>query len=173
MEKNIVISATQLKNTKTSYQCLCKLCYDFSVLNDAKVNVNFVDVTFIAGNFFSIIGCIFSTFSVNNNLKIYIKNLRPEIAQVMVKNGFSRYFRNIKSKEQPDDSVIPYQIFNNHEIDLFKEHITIHLLQHHGMPQMSVPLKNRITDNLLEMFATILFIRWFTPADNIFTVIKC
>lgn len=155
MKKNIVISATQLKNTKTSYQCLCKLCYDFSVLNDAKVNVNFVDVTFIAGNFFSIIGCIFSTFSVNNNLKIYIKNLRPEIAQVMVKNGFSRYFRNIKSKEQPDDSVIPYQIFNNHEIDLFKEHITIHLLQHHGMPQMSVPLKNRITDNLLEIFGNV------------------
>lgn len=155
MENTIVISATQLKNTKASYQCLGQLCYDFSVLNHGKVNVDFIHVTFIAGNFFSIIGCIFGTYSVNNNLEIHVKNLRAEIAQVMGKNRFSRYFRNIKTDDQPDDSVIPYQIFNNHEIDFFKEHITIHLLQHNGMPQMSVPLKNRITDNLLEIFGNV------------------
>lgn len=155
MENTIVISATQLKNTPFSYQCFGKLCYDFSVLNDVRVNVDFVHVTFIAGNFFSIIGCIFSTFSANNNLEIRVKNLHPEIAQVMGKNGFSRYFSNIKTEKNPNDSVIPYQIFNNHEIDLFKEHITIHLFQHNGMPQMSVPLKNRITDNLLEIFGNV------------------
>ena len=76
MEQTIIVSATQLKNTKASYQCLGKLCYDFSILNDALVNVDFVHVTFIAGNFFSIIGCIFNTYSVHNNLKIHIKNLR-------------------------------------------------------------------------------------------------
>ncbi len=155
MKNKIVIPAAQLKNTKFSYQCLSKLCYDFSLLNDVKVNVDFVNVTFIAGNFFSVIGCIFSTFSVNNNLKIHIQNLRPEIVQVMRRNGFGSYFSNIKTEDHTDDSVIPYLIFNNHEIDVFKEYITIHLLQHNGMPQMSVPLKNRITDNLLEIFGNV------------------
>lgn len=119
------------------------------------VNVDFVHVTFIAGNFFSIIGCIFNTYSVHNNLKIHIKNLRYEIANVMSKNGFSKYFRNIKTEKDPGDSVIPYRVFHNHEIDTFKEHITIHLLQHTGMPQMSSPLKARITDNLLEIFGNV------------------
>lgn len=155
MKNSIVVSAVQLKNTKAAYQSLSQLCYDFSVLNNTTVNVDFANVTFIAGNFFSIIGCIFGTFSANNNLKITITNLRPEIADVMSKNGFSKYFHNIETKKELPDSVIPYQVFHNHEIDIFKKHITVHLLQHTGMPKMSNALQTRITDNLLEIFGNV------------------
>lgn len=154
MEHVLRVETSQLKNQRSSYEHLNKLSYDFSQLHNTKVTVDFSNVTFISGNFFSIIGDIFNTYATNNDLSIGVTNLRTEIADVMCKNGFSKYFHMPKKKDS-FGTTIPYQRFHCDEIEFFKQHITKYIFQHNGMPSMSEALNDKIVNNMLEIFANV------------------
>lgn len=154
MEHIITIDASQLKNQRSSYAHFNQLSYEISLLRDVTVTIDFSNVTFISGNFFSIIGDVFNTYTAQNNLKIRIANLRNAIKDVMCKNGFSRYF-NIAEKEDNYETVVPYQVYHSNDIDLFERHITSYIFQHTGMPFMSQPLQNKIINNVLEIFINV------------------
>ena len=109
MEHILKIESHQLKNNLlSSYKCLNKLSCDFKQIHNSTVIVDFSNVTFISGNFFSIIGNIFSTYSIENELSIKIANLDRNIANVMCKNGFGKYFKNMKPKRDDFGTVIPF-----------------------------------------------------------------
>lgn len=156
MEHILKIESHQLKNNLlSSYKCLNKLSCDFKQIHNSTVIVDFSNVTFISGNFFSIIGNIFSTYSIENELSIKIANLDRNIANVMCKNGFGKYFKNMKPKRDNFGTVIPYHTFHYEDIEPFKNYITTHVFCHHGMPTMSSALQTKIISNTLEIFANV------------------
>lgn len=153
-EHRISLNVSQLKNRSSSYGHFSVLCYELSKLHNTQVTIDFSQVTFISGNFFSIIGDIFNTYHAKNNIQINVSRLRVEIADVMRKNGFGRYF-GIEEKEDSYGTVIPYQQYHSNDIDIFKQHITAYVFQHKNMPSMSEALKSKIINNVLEIFINV------------------
>lgn len=134
-------SATQLKNTKASYQCLGKLCYDFSILNDALVNVDFVHVTFISGNVF--LGNTEKTSILGGNMEqiLHVSEilgtttaLTREQGQVIYKkicevidagDKVSLDFSDIESILSPFLNVAVGKLYNKYSSDTLNDNLNI------------------------------------------------
>lgn len=145
-----------MRNLQTSFQShndLARLFYTINSYQNIKLILDFSNVTFIAANQFSVLGCILSVFGSNNSLSgIYFVQVPKKIRTLLRVNGFGKQHLSYEPLPDTYNTAIPYRIFSVSQIDEFEKYITIQIFERKDIPAMSTPVRDIIIDNILEMF---------------------
>lgn len=118
---------------------------------EKEVRINFDGVGFIAANQLAVLGALFDEFCVKKEAHIYLDNLKPNLRQVMQKNGFGQNIGLDPIKDR-FHTTIPYKHFRISESTEFEKYLIMHIFQRTDIPVMTEAAKNAITDNILEVF---------------------
>ncbi|MED9967563.1 MAG: hypothetical protein UFJ18_12360 [Blautia sp.] len=152
MEKVKYIQLSNLQTSYSSHNKLAKLYADIHSCSWDFIIINFEKVSFISANQFSVLGCILTSFLIQHkNTKISFTNLSPKIKEIMQVNGFGKHF-SLEPLPDKNNTAIPYKIFNVSQIDEFERYIGISIFNRNDLPRMSCGVRDRITDNILEIF---------------------
>ena len=148
---------SNLQNSFSSHNQLCKLAYEIENTNAPKITIDLTNVNFIASNLFSVLGCICSDYARKNPCvnPILITGMKQQTINIIKKNGFCEHLGLTKI---PDvhNTVIPYKRFSVNEIDEYERYLTINLFTRKDLPQMSKGVSNLIRDYLLELFKNVM-----------------
>lgn len=144
-------------NDITTYEELIKIYNDLSVIDEQRVLFDMTKTQFIAANLFSVLGCILHTLSMENSLTFTFRNIHPKIKNVMQRNGFSKIFR-LDTIKDPNNTTIEYKIFNATTENLveFEKYTILNIINRNDMPEMSALVRDRIVDNILEIFNNVI-----------------
>jgi len=113
--------------------------------HDGDIVLNYENTTWIAANFFAVIGSIID----HHELKFYKVdqiNIGEKILEVCEKNGFLP-----KRRYDIYDTTIKYQTFSKNERKLFSEHILTNLYGKESFPKMSKLLEKQMSVRLEEI----------------------
>lgn len=149
------IKIIQLSNLQTSFNShrrLAALFQEILSFDGQTLLFDFINVTFISSNQFSVLGCIISSFRDKHpQVNVLFKNISPNIFRIMKISGFGKH---LSFDQLPDvnKTTIPYKIFNVTEINEFEKYITISIFERSDLPQMSSGARDNIIDNILEIF---------------------
>lgn len=146
-----------LQNDIPSYEFLIKLYNKFSEHSRAHIRLNMKNTQFIAANLLSLFGCILHDLYNKNSHYFTIYGLNDKIKNVMQRNGFSRHFSWDRLPD-PNNTTIEYRNFSATTDNLleFEKYILLNIMSRNDMPAMSPLVKDRIVDNILEIFNNVI-----------------
>lgn len=156
--REIFYMTNDLQNSFSSHNLLCKLACELRDTSASKVTIDLTDVSFIASNLFSVLGCIFSDFALRHPgpNPIYLKGLKESTRKIIQKNGFGEEHLGIKKIADSYNTVIPYKIFSINDINDYERYLTLNLFTRKDLPQMSQAVSDCIRDYLLELFKNVM-----------------
>lgn len=147
-----IISMCNLQNSYKSHNALSRMYAEMKSFAGNTLILDFANVTFISANQFSVLGCIISSFQADHpNTLIQFANIKPNVGNIMKVNGFGKHLA-LESKPDTYNTSIEYKIFNVLQIDAFEKYVTISIFGRSDIPQMSNGAREKIIDNILEIF---------------------
>lgn len=160
----------QMNNLQTSYQSHNELARIFTILSSFhgdELILDFSKVTFISANQFAVLGCMLSTFlKINAKAQILFRYIPEKLECVMRMNGFNRHLVDFDPLPDIHNTTITYKIFKVTQIDEFEKYILMEIFSRNDIPQMSNQVKDRIIDNILEIFNNV---KEHTNSSNLYT----
>lgn len=146
-----------LQNDIPSYEFLIKLHNKLSMCSDKHIVLNMKNTQFVAANLLSLFGCILHDLYNKNKHNFTISNLNGKIKNVMQRNGFSKLF-NWDRISDPNNTTIEYRKFSatTENLEEFEKYTLLNIMNRNDMPTMSPLVKDRIVDNILEIFNNVI-----------------
>ena len=140
-----------------SYENLIDLYHTMNSVHRKTISLDFSSINFISANLFAVLGDIFEYISIQNQCRIYINNLKPQIKTVMKKNGFCKFF-NMESASDTYHTTMNYKRFktNTENLQEFERYIRLNIFSRDELPKMSKRLQNSMIDSILEIFNNVI-----------------
>ena len=136
----------------SGYKELIRISKSISEAPDTDhIVLNFKELCWIDANLLAVFGAILEQHI--NRVKIrYVKNsIQPKIGELLAKNNFGKYF-SMSEKSDINDTIIKYTITKGTDIKKFAQYFKESVLMRHAMPILSDSLKEKILENVLEIF---------------------
>lgn len=138
---------------ETSYSGYKKLIEFYNTCRDytnETIHINFYDLEWIDGNQCALLEAIIYKLNKENGLQFStdFTFLKTKF-DVLIRNGFIQTDEEVEDLHQ---STVPIRQFEYSDKKGFIHYIENVLLKHRGMPQLTEDLKNKIIDDLIEVF---------------------
>lgn len=160
IKKDMYLIKCYSKNWQENLNTYNDLICLFHELNSAdyeKVILDFQGVEFISANIFSTFGSVLEWIVQKYHPHLYIGHLHPNILSVMKKNGFAQYF-GFELKNDDTRNAIEYKKFepSTNGLEAFEKYVLMNVFQMNKLPAMDENVKDRMIDNILEMFNNVI-----------------
>ncbi len=119
--------------------------------NNDRVILDFSELEWIDANILSAFGAVLDENFTRVRLQYVKDSISSKIENLLARNSFGRYFSFGKTVDK-NDTVIEYKITDGKEIKKFASYFKDRVLQRQQMPRMSDGLKEKILENVLEIF---------------------
>lgn len=146
-----------LQNDIPSYEFLINMYNELCKYHKKRVLIHMDDTEFVAANLFSLFGCILHNLYMNNNHEVTLCKVSSKIKNVMQRNGFSKIF-SLGRRPDPNNTTIEYRCFSatTENLEEFEKYTLLNIMNRSDMPTMSTLVKDRIVDNILEIFNNVI-----------------
>ncbi len=119
--------------------------------NGDIVILDFSELEWIDANMLSAFGAVLDDNFKRIKFQFVAGSVSPKIENLLARNKFGLYFNFDKAIDK-NDTVIEYRVTNGKEIKEFASYFKDRVLQRQKMPKMSKGLKDKILENVLEIF---------------------
>lgn len=113
--------------------------------------MDFSELEWIDANMLSAFGAVLDDNFKRIKLQFVTGSVSPKIENLLARNRFGLYFNFDKAIDK-NDTVIEYRVTNGKKIKEFASYFKDRVLQRQKMPKMSKGLKDKILENVLEIF---------------------
>ncbi len=149
-----------------SHQFFSELAYELSIAKCEEICLDFSKIGFFASNQFAILGCILGEYlTTHPDTRLYFRGLSDKLTDMIKKNGFSGHF-GMETLPDIYNTVVPYKIFQVHEIKEYEAYLTLKIFNRDDLPLMSPAFRHNLQDSLLEIFKNVSD---HTSSQNIYT----
>lgn len=144
----VVKMPTSINKSSDLITISCKI---FSAKNDEAVVLDFSPLKWIDANLLAAFGAILEANMHRVRLQFITNSMQPQIERLLSKNNFGKYF-NLSKISDTNDTIIEYKITNGDDIKEFAKYFKDNVLLRKAMPTLSEGLKDKILENILEIF---------------------
>lgn len=139
-----------LKNINNSYSSYQQLISFYQKYKDTMFeDINIELRQWFAANLSAALGIVFDSISESNYMRFeYIK---PEIKQILLRNEFLSYY-GFKKLRDVNHTTIKYLKLKPTDGKFFKTYVIKELLAREELPNMSLPLKEKMVEAIYEIF---------------------
>lgn len=123
-----------------------------SAKNGDTVVLDFSNLEWIDANLLAALGAVFEENLQRVKLRYIKGSLNSKIQTLLSKNGFGIKYFELEKVEDVYDTIIEYKMSKGKEIKKFAEYFLKQVLMREKMPRMSNGLKEKILENVLEIF---------------------
>lgn len=121
---------------------------------DCIIKINLDNLLWLDGNLCAMLGGIIYQLKTNNNLQFCIDAAQVvKKCQILFSNEFIPVEQNLNLYKK--DSCIPFKGFYPKQKDEFTDYIEYEVLSHHSMPNFSSETKDKLIDDLIEVYGNI------------------
>ena len=137
----------RIGRNKQGFASLANIYQQVKPCQFETIQLDFQNTTWFDANMLAMLGAIMESAWTND---FDIVNLRPEQEKIFKKTRYS-YFGG---ESLPDryQTTVEYRKSKVSEIGSFEKYLEKKLLAHQGIPNMSIPLKKKIKESILEIF---------------------
>ena len=122
-----------------------------SANKNETVVLDFSPLKWIDANLLAAFGAILEANLKRVKIR-YVKNsIQPQIEKLLAKNNFGEHFQLDKMVDS-NDTIINYKVTNGDDIKEFAKYFKENVLLRSAMPSLSDGLKDKILENVLEIF---------------------
>lgn len=138
----------------SGFRQLLKFHEECSKHNDTNIFINLDDVVWVDGNLCAVLGAILYKLSKERNLLFSIDaDQVSNKCHVLFDNNFIPLKQDLRKYQVK--TCIPYRGFLPKQKDDFVNYLENELLVHAAMPRFSDDIKNKLIDDLMEVYANI------------------
>jgi|SRR5690625_2672199 len=139
-----------LKNINNSYSSYQQLISFYQKYKDSMfedINIEFRQ--WFAANLSAALGIVLDSVSELNF--IHFEYIKPEIKQILLRNEFLSYY-GFKKLRDVNHTTIKYLKLKPTDGKFFKTYVIKELLNREELPDMSLPLKEKMVESIYEIF---------------------
>lgn len=151
MKKHKITFPSEIHAQKDNYSQLIETIQPlFNMPNDTNFVLDFNQLKWIDANLLAIIGAAIEHRIKTNEITYLKDSINNKQADLWGRNGFGKYFNlNVKKRY---DTTVDYKVFEADDAKKFGDYIDNNLLNKSGLPNLSHPLKKKISYNIQEIF---------------------